>query len=94
MVANGSGRARYRVSSLARLSAGSHAGRTTCSRATMGPSTKPRLVSRLRDWRWGRRPEVEMEEPSWRTTIYPPGPGAKLSELAAYFRERWKEFLF
>ena len=52
------------------------------------------MVSRLRDWWWGRRPEVEMEEPPWRITVYRPGPGVKIAELAGYFRERWKEFVF
>jgi len=35
-----------------------------------------------------------MEEPPWRITVYRPGPGVKIAELAGYFRERWKEFVF
>jgi hypothetical protein len=56
---------------------------------------KPGMLSRLWCWWWGGA-EVEMgeEEPTWRITVYPPGPGAKLAELAGYFRERWKEFVF
>jgi hypothetical protein len=57
-------------------------------------AAKPGLVSRLRDWWWGRRPEVEMEEPPWRITIYPPGHSVKIAELWHYFRERWREFVF
>lgn len=56
---------------------------------------KPGLIHRLRNWWWGGA-EVEMgdEEPTWRITVYPPGPGARLAELARYFRERWQEFVF
>lgn len=60
-----------------------------------GRPAKPPLMRRVRDWWWGRPAEhPDWEEPTWRIAVYPPGPGVKVAELARYFRERWKEFVF
>jgi hypothetical protein len=60
-----------------------------------GRAVKRALMRRVRDWWWGRPAEhPNWEEPTWRITVYPPGPGVKFAELARYFRERWKKFVF
>jgi hypothetical protein len=57
-------------------------------------SAKLPLSRRLRYWLWGGFEVQTGEGSSWQITRYRPGPGAKLADLARYFGERWKEFLF